>query len=64
MDHQDSFKMHYLKKEVNDEVYLWYADKHRGFYKYYHFECAYSDMPKVPKISLYIFAISPKNRER
>ena len=56
--------MHYLKKEVNDEVYLWYADKHRGFYKYYHFECAYSDMPKVPKISLYIFATSPKNRER
>ena len=21
------FKIHYLKKEVNDEVYFWYADK-------------------------------------
>ena len=21
------FKIHYLKKEVNDEVYLWHADK-------------------------------------
>ena len=23
------FKMLYLKKEVNDEVYFWHADKHR-----------------------------------
>ena len=25
------FKMLYLKKEVNDEVYFWHADKHRSF---------------------------------
>ena len=25
------FKMWYLKKEVNDEVYFWHADKHRNF---------------------------------
>ena len=25
------FKMLYLKKEVNDEVYLWLADKHWSF---------------------------------
>ena len=25
------FKMKYLKKEVNDKVYFWYADKHRSF---------------------------------
>ena len=24
------FKMYYLKEEVNDEVYFWYADKHRS----------------------------------
>ena len=24
------FKMLYLKKEVNDEVYFWHADKHRS----------------------------------
>ena len=23
--------MYYLKKEVNDEVYFWHADKHRSF---------------------------------
>ena len=25
------FKMRYLKKEVNDEVYFWHADKHQNF---------------------------------
>ena len=25
------FKIQYLKKEVNDEVYLWLADKHQIF---------------------------------
>ena len=25
------FKMLYLKKEVNDEVYFWHADKHGSF---------------------------------
>ena len=25
------FKMKYLKKEVNDEVYFWHADKRRAF---------------------------------
>ena len=24
------FKMLYLKKEVNDEVYFWHGDKHRS----------------------------------
>ena len=24
-------KMQYLKKEVNDKVYFWHADKHRSF---------------------------------
>ena len=24
------FKMKYLNKEVNDEVYFWHADKHRS----------------------------------
>ena len=24
------FKMQYLKKEVNDEIYFWDADKHRS----------------------------------
>ena len=25
------FKMSYLKKEVNNEVYFWHADKHGSF---------------------------------
>ena len=25
------FKMQYLKKEVNNGVYIWYAGKHRSF---------------------------------
>ena len=25
------YKMQYLKKEVNDEVYFWHADKHKSF---------------------------------
>ena len=24
------FKMYYLEEEKNDEVYFWYADKHRS----------------------------------
>ena len=27
---QDSFKMYYLKKELNDEAYFWHVDKHRS----------------------------------
>ena len=28
------FEMQYLKKEVNDEVYFWHADKYQSLYKY------------------------------
>ena len=29
---------------------------------YYHFECGWPGMPKVPKISLHVFTISPEKR--
>ena len=56
------FRMYYLKKEVNDEVYFWLADKHKtSTSRYYHFECVQPGMSKVRKIrSLHIFAISPE----
>ena len=28
-----AISLQYLKKEVNDEVYFWHADKHQVFYK-------------------------------
>ena len=48
---------------MNDEVYLWHADKHRNLLQVdtIHFGCVQPGMPKIPKIrSLDIFAISPE----
>ena len=48
-------------KEVNDEAYLWHANKYRSFLQVYYFGCVSPGMPKVPKIrSLSIFATSPE----
>ena len=48
-------KILYLKKEVNDEVCFWHADKHQSILQ------VEPDKHKLPKIrSLRIFAISPE----
>ena len=51
---------------MNDEVYFWRADKHQSLLQVdtIHLGCVLPDMPKVPKISLHIFSISPEKHER
>ena len=54
------FKMKYPKKEEKDEVYFWYADKHRRF-----LQVDTINLPKVSKIrSFNICAISPEKQVR
>ena len=47
-----SFKKWYLKKELNDKVYFWHADKHQSFLqvKSIIWMCLL-DMSKVPEIT-------------
>ena len=55
------FEMQYFKKEVNDEVYFWLADKNRSFLQIDATVILLMQAcSKYPEIrSLYILAISP-----
>ena len=51
---------------MNDEVHFLacrYTSKSSTSW-YYHFGCVQPGMPKVPKISLNVFSISPEKHER
>ena len=47
--------MPYLKKEVNDEVYFWHADKHQKFLQIGTIVLGvWPGMPKLPKITSFV----------